>query len=156
VKGFDESWLRDYQTRQANQTAPEPARAGEYSFTLKKPLILPNRKKGLHWAAQSRLIHDLSQEVAQAIGRGPTEPIPRALVRVFRHGIQRPDDDNLTAALKWLLDVLQPRSKRHPYGLGIISGDDPEHLVSEIFHLKPRSRADQKTVVTISEVDPRK
>jgi len=154
MKGFDESWLRDYQKRQAQHTAPEPPHIGEYSFTLKRPLILPNRKKDMHWSTKSKLIHALSQEVAQAIGRGPPEPIPKALVRVFRHGIKQPDDDNLVASLKWLLDLLQPRSKRHPYGLGIIAGDDPEHLVSEIFHLKPRSRAEQKTIVTIRDLGP--
>jgi len=154
VKGFDESWLRDYQRRQAQHTAPEPPHAGEYNFFLKRPLMLPNRKKTIHWGKQSQLIHALSQEVAQVIGHGPPQPMPKAHVRVFRYGIQEPDHDNLTASLKWLLDVLQPRSNRHPYGLGIIAGDDPEHLTSEIHHIQVKARAEQKTAVMIRIIEP--
>lgn len=152
MKGFDEAWLRDYQRRQAQSAAPEPPHVREYSFSLKKPLILPNRKKGLHWGAQSILINALSQEVSQALGQGPLQPLTRSHIRVSRYGIQEPDTDNLTASLKWLLDVLQPRSKRHPYGLGIIAGDDPAHLTHEIFHVQVRARVEQKTDVTIREI----
>ena len=152
MKGFDESWLRDYQRRQAQHTAPEPPQNGDYSFHLKKPLLLPNRKKTLHWAKQSQLIHALSQEVSHVIGQGPPQPLSKAHVRVFRYGIQEPDHDNLTASLKWLLDVLQPRSHRHPYGLGIIAGDDPEHLTSEIHHIQVKARSEQKTAVMIREI----
>ncbi|HTS05739.1 MAG TPA: hypothetical protein VMP68_09155 [Candidatus Eisenbacteria bacterium] len=154
MKGFDESWLRDYQRRQAQHTAPEPPHIGDYSFILKKPLMLPNRKKTLHWAKQSQLIHALSQEVAQAIGQGPPQPIPKAHVKVFRYGIQEPDHDNIVGSLKGILDVLQPRSHRHPYGLGIIAGDDPEHLISEIHHIQVKTLAEQKTKVVIREIKP--
>lgn len=153
MKGFDESWYREYQRRQAQHTAPEPPKPpGEYSFTLKAPLLLPNRKKNLHWAAQSNLINALSQEVAQIIGPGPQEPIAKAHIRVLRYGLKAPDRDNLHASLKWLLDVLQPRSPRHPYGLGIIAGDDPEHLTHEIHHVQVKARAEQRTVVKILEL----
>lgn len=153
MKGFDESWLRDYQKRQVRQAEP-PAQPREYVFRLKHPLLLPNRKKNLHWGTVSQLIHELSQEVAQVIGQGPAEPLSKAHITVFRHGIQEPDKDNLTASLKWLLDVLQPRSKKHPYGLGIIAGDDPAHLTHEIFHIQCKTRAEQRTVVNIREVKP--
>jgi len=152
MKGFDESWYREYQRRQADHTAPEPPRTGEYIFRLNKPLMLPNRKKGLHWAEQSKLIHALSQEVAQIIGPGPTQPIQKAHITVWRYGIRECDADNLTASLKPLLDVLQPRSQRHPYGLGIIAGDDPAHLTHEIFHVQCKARAEQRTVVNIREI----
>lgn len=155
MKGFNESWLREFQKRQAQHTAPEPPKPpGVYSFTLKAPLLLPNRKKNLHWSAQTQLIHALSQEVAQVIGPGPSEPIAKAHIRVFRYGIQEPDHDNIIGSLKGLLDVLQPRSHRHPYGLGIIAGDDPEHLTSEIHHIQVKARAEQRTSVKIMEVKP--
>lgn len=154
MRGFDESWLRDYRLRQAMHPAPELHPPRQYSFNLKAPLLLPNRKKSLHWAVQSQLIHALSQEVAQAIKQDVSEPMKRAHIRVWRHGIREPDPDNLEASLKWLLDVLQPRSQRHPYGLGIIAGDDSEHCAYEIFHVQTKTRVEQKTKVHIREFGP--
>jgi hypothetical protein len=167
---FDESWLREYRRRRAGDTAstiwPEnvprkppgaiPAPAGpkhpDIVFRLSRPLLLPNRKKNLHWTDISRIIHDLSDEAARAISNAPAETIAFASVGVLRYGLKEPDDDNLRASLKMLLDILQPRSKRHPYGLGIIADDDPEHLTSEIHHIQVHSFAEQQTIVRVRDL----
>jgi hypothetical protein len=167
---FDEAWLRDYQRRQAGGVKPVkwPKTATESSpdaaarqgrpicadivFRLSRPLLLPNRKKNLHWSEISKIIHQLSDEAAQAILRPPTDPLIFASVSVLRYGLKEPDRDNLEASLKMLLDILQPRSKRHPYGLGIISGDDPAHLNSEIHHIQVHAFAEQQTIVRVRDL----
>lgn len=167
---FDEAWLRDYQRRQANSPLPvkQPETAEKQPsetivssngqcypdilFKLSKPLLLPNRKKQMHWAKRSEVVHDLSDEVARAITNAPPGPLGFASIHIMRYSTQQPDQDNLDESRKFLLDVLQPRSKRHPYGLGIIAGDDPAHLKSEIQHVYVKTRAEQKTLVRIRDL----
>jgi hypothetical protein len=168
---FDESWLRDYQRRQAErggptQKWPETAKKPDFEaekqpkghhypdivFRLSKPLLLPNRKKHLHWSEISAAIHLLSDEVSRGIENAPPEPLKMAAVTVLRYSLKEPDQDNLEASLKQLLDVLQPRSKRHPYGLGIITDDNHAHLESEIHHVQVKARAEQQTLVRIHDL----
>lgn len=49
-----------------------------------------------------------SEVMVLTVGRRPAEPFRYAAVRVFRHSVQEPDTDNLYAACKGLLNVLQP------------------------------------------------
>ncbi len=79
-------------------------------------------------------------------------PMEYATVQVWRHGIQEPDYDNLFASLKGLMDVLQPVSKRHPYGCGVILNDSPKHVYTRIHHVQAQKRVDQHTRVVIREV----
>lgn len=165
MRGFDESWLRDYQMRQKQEpqkfpvaTAPPKIslstdeQAGDIVFKLSKPLLLPNAKNKLHWTDKSRLIHEMSDEVARAILKMPPQPLQKVSIVALRYGLKNPDWDNLQSSLKSLLDVLQPRSDRHPYGLGIIAGDDPAHLVAEAVGVQVKSKAEQKTLVRIRDL----
>lgn len=93
------------------------------------PMRLPtlNEMLRMHWATRKRLHRGLSGEVLialRALNQAPAQPIARCSIRIERHSPRSPDPDNLVASVKPLLDVLQPGSARHKYGLGVILGDD--------------------------------
>ena len=93
----------------------------------------------------------LAWHVLHALGRQrPPAPLGRCHMRVERYSVGDPDPDNLIT--KNLLDILQPMSKRHPAGLGVISGDSKEWITREIIAVRVRRRAEQKTIVTIEEI----
>lgn len=123
----------------------------EITFRLAGPLPLLNEWERMHWAKRGAFKKALAREVwAAQLGALPSEPIKYATVKIWRHSIRQPDQDNLIA--KALLDVLQPAGKRHPYGLGIIAGDDPGHVHARIYHVQALRRVDQGTRVVIREV----
>lgn len=122
----------------------------EMTFRLAAPLPLLNEWERMHFRAKGRHKTDLAWEILAALGRKPAQPIERAEVLVWRHSIRAPDQDGLIA--KRLLDALQPASKRHPYGIGVIAGDDPARLVFRIQHVRAKHRTDQCTVVVIREL----
>lgn len=122
-------------------------------FRLARPLPLLNVQLRQHWSKRGNERKDLAWEIVAALGRArPEKLIEFADICIWRHSVQRPDDDNLQASKKGLLDVLQPPSKRHPYGLGVIIGDDPGHLRSIIHHVKAQHRTDQYTVIRIRDL----
>jgi hypothetical protein len=104
----------------------------------------------MHFRAKARFKTALAWEILAGIGRKPAAPIERAQVTVWRHSIREPDNDGLI--VKHLLDSLQPASKRHPYGIGVIAGDDPAHVECKIHHVNAKRRSDQGTVVVVSEI----
>jgi len=122
----------------------------EFSFRLAKPLPLLNVWERTHWRKRAKIKKDLAWEVLSLIGATPEAPFERARVRVFRHSVRAPDQDNIL--VKALLDVLQPASKRHPYGLGVIAGDDPAHVMCEAQHVFAQTRKAQCTEVLIQEI----
>lgn len=75
----------------------------------------------------------VAKEVWVATNRKrPQVPLHRVRVDIVRYGRGLLDDDNLPSCAKMLLDVMQPRSKRCPDGLGIIYSDDPEHCKTSV------------------------
>lgn len=129
------------------------------TFCLQRPLTLPNkrgiaatRKHGAATLRQER--QDLAWEIAAALsGVRPAKPIKYARVQVFRHSVGTPDRDNLFAACKALLDVLQPSTARRLYGLGIIENDCPSRCELRVFDIKAPRRNEQFTRVMITEID---
>lgn len=124
-------------------------------LVISLPLVLPtlNRWERMHWRERSIFKKRLALEIAVALtGRRPVEPMPNVEIKIFRHmaGVQ-PDQDNGIA--KAVLDVLQPPTKTHPYGLGIIAGDDPARCSSKVQTIRERYRSDQRTVITIRARD---
>lgn len=93
------------------------------------PMRLPttNVYARMHWAKRSRLGRQVATEIWAALGgKLPARPLKRCTIRVERVSTKEPDPDGLVGSLKCLLDALQPPSKRHPYGLGIIADDTRE------------------------------
>jgi len=121
------------------------------NLTLPYRLPLWNQIMRMHWAKRTRELRIVAWHVLAAMAkekvRRPAKPIERARVTIRRYSPKVPDKDGLSA--KHLLDILQPLSKRHPCGLGIIAGDDPEHLESTIEHVHS---FETRTDVTIEAI----
>lgn len=149
MPAFDESWLRSYQQRQSAGFVP--TLPDQFGFTLPYTLKNLNVFLRLHWSDRSRYIRQVSADVAALIQHLPAgaPPIEHARVTVTRHALREPDADNLTGSCKSLLDVLQPRSDRHPHGLGLIQGDDPDHLELVVVCDPAAKRSEVRTVVLI-------
>ena len=123
------------------------------AFRLQSLLPTPNRWMRMHWAERGRYCRNLAWEVcASIIGPVPSDPIPAVRVTVVRHGLREPDADALAGCAKPILDVLQPASKRHPYGLGLIAGDDRAHCELVARFVKVRHRTDQCTTVVLEPI----
>lgn len=129
----------------------------EITFRLAAPLVLPNRNPlGKNWRAaagrKKTARHDLALEVMSLIGPRPEIPFRFATIQVWRHSVQECDTDNLYASLKPLCDVLQPSSRRHPDGLGVIENDKASQLYTRAYQVRAPRRCDQHTRVVIREV----
>ena len=127
-------------------------------LTLPCLLVSPNVALRQHWAERRDERKHLHDEVMVALGGTRHLPRPcfaRARVTVWQHRVSLMDPDNLTAACKALLDVLQPRSDRHPLGIstGIIADDSAECCELVVRQIKEAHRSDQRTVVVIEELD---
>lgn len=91
-----------------------------------------NEMLRMNWAARRRYTRQIAWAVHLALPphKRPPAPLERASVRVERHGAGMPDPESLGSTIKPLLDVLQVRSRRHPYGLDVIS-DDTERVLGK-------------------------
>lgn len=59
-------------------------------------------------------------------------PIARCRVHIYRYSTGTLDGDNKSGVPKFLLDVLQPQSARHPDGLGLILNDSESCIVEQM------------------------
>ena len=103
----------------------------ELVISLRTPTL--NIWQRMHWARRRRIGHAIAWEIkAQSVqwARRDWRPLSRCHVQVWRESTQQPDHDGLIGGLKPLLDALQPASKRHPYGLGLIADDSPTCVLS--------------------------
>lgn len=76
-------------------------------------------------------------------------------VRVYvtwYEGSNRRDRDNITSGVKFILDALQPASRRHPRGIGIIPGDGPKHIPDAVRHTVHVDKHNPRVVVTLEDV----
>lgn len=86
------------------------------------------------------------------IGKRPLHPFKKACVAITRYSVGSPDADNLSGSVKYLLDVMQPQSTRHPFGLGIIENDSADCITLTVRSERVSTRKDQKTKVQIEEI----
>jgi hypothetical protein len=125
------------------------------AFRLARPLPLWNTVMRTHHWQRAKTLRTLAGEVGWAIVEvpgqyRPSEPFTTAKITITRRSTGDPDPDGLS--LKYLLDVLQPASSRHPYGLGIIKEDTAKHLGAMgavIRHEHVAHRVEQCTLVVI-------
>ena len=117
-----------------------------------------------HFAERKRWKAKAAWEIKVALcGRLPATPLPRAIVRIVRHGHGRPDHDGLVGGAKLLIDCLLPLGTpyaggknrkmivRHPHGLGIIWDDSPDRLMLEAESRRISREITPHTVVSIWE-----
>lgn len=122
------------------------------SFFLSYSLPNDNVIKRTHFRTYARDRRDVSMLVLLMVGRHrPSAPLARVKVDIHRYGRQLMDPGNLDSISKLLLDVLQPASKRHPDGLGIVANDDTESLALKVTQER-RMRGPIGALVTITEL----
>ena len=122
-----------------------------------KPIVLRvqrlprmNSSSNVHWRVKVRDRQSWGLLMLAALGRQrkPAAPLEHARVQFTRHSSRQGDDDNLRESFKLCRDLLQPSSKRNPGGLGLIAGDDPEHLEAAYqWQLAPRVKGWVEIVV---------
>lgn len=121
------------------------AEVGKKVIRLSIPERLPtvNILIRMHWAKRKALTERVQQwahiELLKAGWNFRRQPIKQCAVRINRYSSQEPDPDGLRSTAKLLLDVLQPMSKKHPYGLGVIAEDSSKCIASlEVTHVPKR------------------
>lgn len=97
-------------------------------ITIPLRTLTLNQLLRTHYFARRQHLKLLATEIRVAAGPPPRQPIERARVQVHRYTPNVLDPDGRDGIAKGILDVLQPYSKRHPFGMGYIRGDDPHHL----------------------------
>lgn len=135
------------------------------SFALPKPYALPNTYLGRNrFALANHRKQTRSVVWYRARDLVPQTPFKRARIEIERWSVGTPDHDNLTGGAKAIIDCLttpvplkirtpgaRPRI-RNKNGLGFVIDDSPAH--AEIICRSVKcSRAEQKTVVTITELE---
>ena len=158
---FSEAWLAAYQSKRAVDKGVERGNEA-LSFTLPdkvvyrlkgglgttNPVPLLNEWQRMHWARRRKFQAALSAEIAKliphALGRQPWRAVTLTIVR---YSVGTPDAD--APVVKGLVDSLLVRSDTHPFGLGMVVDDSPEHLTLTVTAQRCATRAEQRTEVTI-------
>lgn len=127
-------------------------RVAALTFTVPGAMVTANRWQRMHYRVRGKYAASLGQVVAGLTeGRRPTEPLAYARVDIARYSRGTPDYDGLVGGCKALLDVLQPASKRHPHGLGIIADDSMKHIITR-YTAHPLGGGVARTVVVVTEL----
>lgn len=111
-----------------------------------------NQWERMHYHARSKL---KQAYMAETIGQVeiPDQPIDKCRVLATRYSSKVCDYENaLYGAAKPINDVLVAKSKSHPYGLGIITDDDPSHQLSFVVKQVKCKRADSRVEVKIRDM----
>lgn len=134
----------------------------QIKFVLSAPYPLLNRSLRTHWGIRKRQQAAIRATILEQIGGPaglPSVPFQKARVVIERHSVGTPDYDNLVGGGKQLIDCLTTPvisksggCQRNRRGLGIIVDDSPYHLTAEYHAVKCRL-CEQKTVVTITELE---
>lgn len=128
------------------------------TIRLTIPEVLPGQNVLLrmHWAKRMRVRKRVAWYMKAALlekGSGwkiGNKPLEKCRITVTRHCRRKLDADNSVSSVKALLDVLQPHSKTHPDGLGVIQNDSESCIVEPVRVIQEKGTA--KTVVEIEEV----
>lgn len=124
-------------------------------FTIDEALPGQNVLLRMHWAKRNRLRNRVAWLVKAALlapesgYRFGSPPIQRCRVTITRRCRKPLDPDNLPSSAKHALDILQPHSKTHPLGLGVIQ-DDSKACILELSVLQEPGKG--QTVVEIEEL----
>lgn len=107
-------------------------------FSLQRTLPGLNKYSRMNMFAKQNMRRDIAREVAAELWAscGVTArqigPIVRCRVHIYRYSTGTLDGDNKSGVPKFLLDVLQPQSARHPDGLGLILNDSESCIVEQM------------------------
>lgn len=120
---------------------------------------LPKLQSGSfgHWSARRKHDSRWKQLVAlETRGKRPGKPLERALVVCTRFSCASPapDDDNLRASFKPLIDALVGNRNDPDDPTRIFADDSPEHMTAE-YHWEPCPRGQGRVVIEVTEVGER-
>lgn len=135
---WTEQQYRDY-LRRAQAPAPKEERKSSgggrapkhdpCALVLELPLIpSANGFLRMHFRARKRLMEQLAATMMEQLPLGSGIPFRRASVEVVRQSSAEPDPDGLYGFVKPILDAMQVRGQRHPYGAGIIANDSHDAI----------------------------
>lgn len=122
------------------------------TIDLSQAIPLQNVWQRWHWRRRGNYMKQLAWSVKAELMRtgvklaSPKYPLPRVTMAVTRYNKFGPMPDPDGVIVKPLLDVLQPQSRRHPYGLGVIL-DDTEEVILDMN--KSTARGPERTHVEI-------
>ena len=124
---------------------------------LEIPMRTPTTNKLVrtHWAKRGRIGRQVAKElwIAMVLARipRPEKPIRRFRIEIMRESTKEPDRDGLFGSAKFILDALQPPSRRHPYGIGLIADDSPAHMLDlDVRHVHGKG---ERTRIRIEPVE---
>lgn len=124
-------------------------------FSIAETLPSLNKLLRMHWRKRQRIQRQVAWLVLAALretGALPRNaPLQRVDIRIKRYSGQALDPDGATSSAKLLLDALQPPSRRHPYGLGLIV-DDSASCISSI-HVEHVPKRIARTDVEIEVIE---
>lgn len=118
-----------------------------FELPIRTPLM--NQWQRMHWAKQRRLAREYGWLIRAHLPRTqwPERPIKRYRIVIARESTREPDPGAIWAGAKALVDALQPPSKRHPYGTGILLDDSTAHCIDyDEQHIPGKG---ERTIVTI-------
>lgn len=119
------------------------------------PVALPtiNVLMRMHWAKRRTLGKEVATMIWAAMRQAriaQSEPIHQCRIEIMRSARREPDPDNLPSTAKLILDALQPASKRHPIGLGVIADDSSKCVKALIVKHVPGSGSTRITITGVA------
>ena len=102
-----------------------------FIIELDRRIELANVYNSMHWTKKMRYRNELALLIAAKIPWKDRPKVPWAhwSILIERESTKEPDPIAILAGAKPILDILQPKSRRHPYGLGIVLNDDSDSLI---------------------------
>lgn len=120
---------------------------GQLMFDL---LLTPsgNEWQRMHFRARKRVMESVADQIRAQIPNASGIPFRRAKVRIIRRTSVKPDKDGLYGSVKPILDALQVKSKRHPYGASVIENDDDSIELDVTWEKAPPKHGSVVVIVT--------
>lgn len=136
-----------------NSSSPDGRRV--IAFSLPQTLPTLNDLIRMNYHARKRLLAAVAWDVKLEILRQRmviAGPIEECEIVVHRYSARKPDPDGFSSTAKILLDALQPVSKRHPFGLGLIREDSDKCIRKlQVLHVPKRQQRTDVTITVLRE-----
>lgn len=126
---------------------PDSERPIYVEFTLPYPVVSLNKWIEMHYRDKRKEIDRIIEHFCTQV-KWNYRPYRTAKMTVERHARYRLDKTNAEGSVKGLEDALQPRSARHPYGIGVIMDDSEDALKRAVVQVKAPIK-NEHTVVRI-------
>ena len=125
-------------------------------FVIELPMrtLLANVYNSLHWTKKMRYRDDLAVYMSNGIPwkDRPKVPWDAWSILIERESPKEPDPIAILAGAKPVFDILQQKSKRHPYGLAVVKDDNSDCLIAyQAIHVQGPRKWTRITVINEAE-----